>query len=74
MTHGKFGTAAAEGKAEFMVQPNTVPEKYHGGCHISVAKDIDHVPLHSVLLHSASAGFLKVQAKTLGQLSHVRAC
>ncbi len=74
MTHGKFGTAAAEGKDEFMVQPKAVPEKYHDGCHVSVAKEIYHIPLHSVLLHSASAGFLKVQAKTLGQLSRVRAC
>lgn len=35
---------------------------------------MDHIPLHSVLLHSASAGFLKVEAKTLGKVSHVRAC
>jgi len=57
-----------------MVHPDAVPVKYRDSCNISVAKDMDHIPLHSVLLHSASAGFLKVQAKTLGQLSHVRAC
>jgi len=27
MTHGKFGTAAAEKKDEFVVQPNTLSKK-----------------------------------------------
>ncbi len=74
MTRGKFGTAAAEEKDEFVVQANTLSEKYNDGCSIAVAKDMDHIPLHSVLLHSASAGFLKVQATTLGKVSPVRAC
>ncbi len=54
--------------------PTLCLKKYDDGCGIAEAKDMDHIPLHSVLLHSASAGFLKVQAKTLGKFSHVQAC